>query len=105
MTFLKPITVWRDIVETIRAYRLIRSPQGYFVQTISVLELGVPLLLAGFAGILLMLRQRKTRTVVLGWIFFATVLIAAFLKFVLSTVPQFFASRSAIVHRGRACIF
>jgi hypothetical protein len=80
MTFLQPITVWRDIVENIRFYGSIHSPQGYFVQAISMSELGAPLLLAGFVGILLMLRQRKTRTVALGWIFFATVLIAAFLN-------------------------
>ena len=80
MTFFKPITVWRDILTNIRFYGSIHSPQGYFVQAISMLELGVPLLLAGSVGILLMLRQKKTRTGVLAWISFAVVLIAVFLN-------------------------
>ena len=80
MTFLKPITVWRDFVENVRAYGWIHSPQGYFVQAISTVELGVPLLLVGLAGIILMLRQRKTRTVAVAWILFAAVLIASFLN-------------------------
>lgn len=79
MTFLKPITVWRDIVANVRAYAEIHSPEGYFVQAISRFELGVPLLLVGIVGITLMLRQVKTRTVALGWICFAAVLIASFM--------------------------
>jgi MFS family permease len=79
ITFLKPITVWRDIMANVRAYGWIPSPQGYFVQAISMFELGVPLLLVGCVGIILMLRQRKTRAVALGWIFFAAVLIASFM--------------------------
>ena len=79
MTFLKPITVWRDVVANVRAYAEIPSPQGYFAQAISMFELGVPLLLVGLAGIILMLRQRKTRTVALAWICFAALLIASFM--------------------------
>jgi Dolichyl-phosphate-mannose-protein mannosyltransferase len=79
MTFLKPITVWRDIVANIRAYAEIHSPEGYLVQAISRSELGVPLLLVGFVGIILMLRQAKTRTVALGWVCFAAMLIASFM--------------------------
>jgi hypothetical protein len=80
MTFLKPITVWRDIMANVRAYGLIHSAQGYFVQAISTFELGVPLLLVGSVGIILLVRQRKTRAVALGWICFATVLIASFMN-------------------------
>ena len=80
MTFLKPITVWRDIMANLRDYGSIQSPQGYFVQAISMLELGAPLLLVGSVGIILMLRQRKTRAVALGWIFFAAVLMALFMN-------------------------
>jgi hypothetical protein len=79
MTFLKPVTVWRDIVANIQAYGWIPSQQGYFVQAISQSELGVPLLLAGSAGIILMLRQRPTRVVALGWICFAVILVASFM--------------------------
>jgi hypothetical protein len=79
MTLLKPVTVWRDIVANIKAYGWIPSQQGYFVQAISLSELGVPLLLAGSAGIILMWRQRTTRAVALGWICFAAILVASFM--------------------------
>jgi hypothetical protein len=79
MTFLKPITVWRDIVANVRAYAEIHSSEGYFVQAISTVELGVPLLLVGSVGIILMLRQAKTRTAALGWICFAAILMASFM--------------------------
>ncbi len=79
MTFLKPITVWRDILANLRDYGRRPSPQGYFVQAISTLELGAPLLLIGSVGIILMLRQRNTRAVALGWICFAAMLIASFM--------------------------
>ncbi len=78
MTFLKPVTVWRDVLANLRDYARIPSPQGYFAQAVSSWELGVPLLLVGSVGIVLMLRQRKTGTVALGWILFAAALIAAF---------------------------
>ena len=79
MTFLKPIRVWHDIIANIRDYGSIHSPQGYFVQAISMFELGVPLLLAGSVGIILMLRQRRARAVAVGWILFAATLIASFM--------------------------
>lgn len=79
MIFLKPVTVWRDIVANIQAYGWIPSRQGYFVQAISLSELGVPLLLAGSAGIILMWGQRTTRAVALGWICFAAILVASFM--------------------------
>jgi hypothetical protein len=79
MTFLKPITVWRDLAANVRVYAEFRSSQGYFVQAISNSELGMPLLLVGSVGIILMLRQAKTRTVALGWICFAAILMASFM--------------------------
>ena len=79
MTFLKPITVWRDILGNIRAYAEIPSSEGYFRQAISMSELGLPLLLAGLAGIILMLRRKETRGVTLGWLCFAALLIASFM--------------------------
>lgn len=79
MTFLKPVTVWRDILNNLRDYARIPSAEGYFAQAISMVELGVPLLLAGSAGMVLMLRQRKTRPVALGWICFAALLMASFM--------------------------
>ena len=79
MTFLKPVTVWRDIVANIQAYGWIPSPHGYFAQAISNSELGGPLLLVGSVGIGLILRQRATRAVALGWVCFAAILIASFM--------------------------
>ena len=79
MTFFKPGIVWRDVRANLRDYATIHSPEGYFVQAISTFELGVPLLLVGSAGIILLLQQRKTRGVALGWICFAAVLMAAFM--------------------------
>jgi hypothetical protein len=79
MTFLQPITVWRDIAANVRAYAEIPSSEGYFVQAISTIELGVPLLLAGSVGIILLLWKAKTRTVALGWICFAALLMASFM--------------------------
>lgn len=78
MTFFKPITVWHDVLANIRAYAEIPSSEGYFRQAISMSELGVPLLLAGAAGIISMLRRKETRRVTLSWICFAAVLIASF---------------------------
>jgi hypothetical protein len=78
MTFVKPMTVWSDIVGNLRAYAEIHSTEGYFAQAISMSELGLPLLLFGFAGIILMLRLEKTRAVALGWICFAALLIASY---------------------------
>jgi len=79
MTFFKPITVGRDIAANIRAYAEIPSSEGYFVQAISTIELGIPLLLVGSVGIILMLGKAKTRTVALGWICFAALLMASFM--------------------------
>ena len=79
MTFVKPITVWRDILGNIRAYAEIPSSEGYFHQAISMSELGLPLLLVGLAGIILMLRRKETRGVTLGWFCFAALLIASFI--------------------------
>jgi Dolichyl-phosphate-mannose-protein mannosyltransferase len=79
MTFLKPVTVWRDILANLRDYSWIPWSQGYFAQAISTVELGVPLLLVGTAGLILMLRQKRTRPVVLGWICFAALLMASFM--------------------------
>jgi 4-amino-4-deoxy-L-arabinose transferase-like glycosyltransferase len=79
MTFLQPITVWRDIVANVRAYNEIPFSGGYFVQAISTIELGVPLLLVGSVGIILMLWKAKRRTVALGWISFAALLMASYM--------------------------
>ena len=80
MTFIKPMTVWHDALENIRAYSEIHSPQGYVAQAVSMSELGLPLLLIGFAGIVLLFAQRSSRLFAFVWILFATVLIALFMR-------------------------
>ena len=79
MTFFRSATVWRDVVANIRSYEQIRSGQSYFAQAISIFELGWPLLLASCAGVVLMLRQEKTRIVAIGWVLFGSMLIAPYL--------------------------
>lgn len=79
MTFLKPVTVWRDILANLRDYSWIPWSEGYLAQAISTAELGVPLVLVGMAGIILMLRQDRTRPVALVWICFAALLMASFM--------------------------
>jgi hypothetical protein len=94
MTFLKPLTVWRDALANIRYYGSIFSAQGYIAQAISNFELGVPLLFAGSVGIVLLVRRKETRGVALGWVCFAGALAALYLnqpfrpfRSVLSLVP------------------
>lgn len=79
MTFLEPVTVWHDILANLRDYSWIPWSEGYFAQAISTEELGVPLLLVGVAGLILMLRQEQTRLIALGWICFAALLVASFM--------------------------
>lgn len=78
MTFFQPAKVLRDILGNIRDYETIHSAVGYFAQAISTLELGWPLFLAGCAGMILLLRERHTRNVALGWIIFGATLIVLF---------------------------
>jgi hypothetical protein len=76
--FFRPAMVWRDVLETIRFYQRTPSGQGYFAQAISMSELGWPLLLAGCAGIGLMLRQKETRIATISWLLFGAIMIAPY---------------------------
>jgi hypothetical protein len=78
MIFVQPRKVYHDIVANVQAYGWIHSPQSYFAQATSISELGWPLLLIGSAGLALMLRQRRTRDVAIGWILFGAALIGLF---------------------------
>jgi 4-amino-4-deoxy-L-arabinose transferase-like glycosyltransferase len=75
--FSHPASVWRDVLANIRSYQRPWG-QGYFAQAISMPELGWPLLLAGCAGIGLMLRQKKTRIVAISWLLFGAIMIAPY---------------------------
>ena len=105
MTFFKPTTVWRDIAANVRAYAEIPSSQGYFVQAISMVELGCPSSARRVCRdhpdaaesddttrrAWLDVLCRAAHGVVHGQVF--------------SAVPQFFASHPASLHRSRDCIF
>ena len=78
MTFLQPRKVWHDIMANVQAYDWIPWRQSYFAQATSMSELGWPLLLVGCAGLVLMLRQGRTRGLAIGWILFGATLIALF---------------------------
>ena len=105
MTFLKPITVWRDIMANLRDYGSIHSPQGYFVQAISMFELGVPLLLVGSVRDHLDAVAKKNASRRAWLDLFCRHAYGVVHGSVLSTVPQFFASHSAFVYRGRDRVF
>ena len=78
MTFLQPRKVWHDILANVKAYDWIPWRQSYFAQATSMSELGWPLLLISCAGLVLMLRQGRTRGVALGWILFGATVIGLF---------------------------
>jgi len=78
MIFLQPRKVWHDIMANVQAYDWIPWRQSYFAQATSMSELGWPLLLVGCTGLVLMLRQGRTRGLAIGWILFGATLIALF---------------------------
>ena len=59
-------------------YQTIRSDHGYWRSAFSAAEMGVPLMLAGLAGMAWMLWHRSTRNVAVSWIAFALLLLAGF---------------------------
>ncbi len=79
-TFLHWRTVTHDVAITAGNYYVITSSPGYFGQAVSALELGWPLMIAGGAGIVLMLRRRESRRTAIAWLLFAIVLLAPFVN-------------------------
>ena len=77
-TFFNFAGVMRDIAVTSANYRIITSTPGYFGQAVSTSELGWPLAIVGCAGIALLFRQKATRSIALGWVLFAALLLAVF---------------------------
>jgi 4-amino-4-deoxy-L-arabinose transferase-like glycosyltransferase len=98
MTFIKPLTVWRDVVENVRAYAQIQSTQGYIAQAISMSEASRPLLVVGLAGIILMLVAaiEPEAPLSLGWCL--SVSSSACSSILLFGVPQFLVSCPAAMH-------
>jgi hypothetical protein len=71
--------VVRDVAVTAANYRAIESNPGYFGQAVASSELGWGLVLAGSVGLVLMFRNKVTRSTALGWCFFAVTLLTPFL--------------------------
>lgn len=69
------------IVEELRGlasfYQTIRSDQGYWSTALSGWEIGVPLMIAGLAGIVWMFWNGSTRSTAVSWIAFALLLLSA----------------------------
>jgi dolichyl-phosphate-mannose-protein mannosyltransferase len=61
-------------------YQTIQSEHGYWRAAFSASEIGVPLMIAGLAGIIWMLWNRSTRKVAVSWIAFALLLLSAFVS-------------------------
>jgi hypothetical protein len=72
-------SVVRDVAVTAANYRIMESKPGYFGQAVMNSELGWIVVLAGCAGLALLLRQKSTRSSALGWLLFAVALLAPFL--------------------------
>ncbi len=74
---LHPSKIIGELHAQVAFYQSIRSEQNYWTAALSVSEIGIPLLIAGLAGVVAMLLKRKTRLVALGWIGFAALLLSA----------------------------
>lgn len=75
--FLKPRIVFAAWQHLWRNYELIQSHPGYWGQSISSAELGLPLVAAGLGGVAWMLcLDRRSRAAALCWLAFAAVLLA-----------------------------
>jgi hypothetical protein len=58
-------------------YQTIRSEQNYWRAALSAQEIGLPLIIAGLAGIIWMCRNRATRSIALSWLGFGLLLLSA----------------------------
>ncbi|MEY2564649.1 MAG: hypothetical protein QOH88_2842 [Verrucomicrobiota bacterium] len=69
------------IVEELRGlasfYQTIQSDQGYWRAAISEWEIGLPVIIAGLAGIIWMVWNGATRRTAFGWVTFALLLLSA----------------------------
>ncbi len=72
---LHPEIIRHDMGNTSTLYGVLRSSPGYWGAAISTKELGLPLVIAGLGGGVLMLRARPTRVTALAWLAFASVLL------------------------------
>ena len=111
-TILHWRSVVRDIAGVAAHYRIIDSKPGYFGQAVGNLELGWLVVLAGCVGLVLMVRQKSTRSTIVGWCLFAATLLAPLIgkpfqpfRNVLPLVPPFCIAAAiafaALIHWAR----
>lgn len=74
---LHPDKIIEEIRGIAKFYQTIQSDQGYWSAALTSGEIGVPLMIAGLAGIVWMLWNSSTRWVAVSWIAFALLLLAA----------------------------
>ncbi|MFL6588912.1 MAG: ArnT family glycosyltransferase [Chthoniobacterales bacterium] len=93
---LHPAKIVNELRTQAAFYQSIQSEQTYAGAALSASELGIPLIIAGIAGLLWMLGKRKTRLEASTWLVFAALLLALIIwprfqpfRNVLSLVPFF----------------
>jgi 4-amino-4-deoxy-L-arabinose transferase-like glycosyltransferase len=73
---LHPLKIVEELRSQARFYQTIQSDPGYWSAALSGWEVGVPLMVAGLAGIVWMFWNRSTRSAAMSWIAFAILLLA-----------------------------
>ena len=74
---LHPAKIVGELRYITRFYQTVQTGHGYWITAFSGWEIGGPLMIAGLAGIIWMVRNAATRVVVLSWIAFALLLLSA----------------------------
>jgi len=73
---LHPMKIIGEFHSQAAFYQSIRSEQSYWLAALSISEIGIPLLIAGLAGVVAMLWKRNTGLAALGWLGFAGLILA-----------------------------
>jgi hypothetical protein len=74
---LHPAKIVGELRGISRFYHAVQTDHGYWITALSGWEIGVPLMIAGLAGLVWMIRNAPTRLVVLSWIAFGLLLVSA----------------------------
>lgn len=74
---LHPLKIVEELRTLARFYQTTQSDSAYWCAALSGSEIGLPLMVAGVAGIIWMSWSASTRNVILGWIAFALLLLSA----------------------------
>ena len=77
---LHPEKIVGELRYITRFYQTIQSEHGYWRAAFSAAEIGVPLMIAGLAGIIWMFWNFSTRKVAASWIAFALLLLSGFVS-------------------------